>query len=127
MTGVDDRLGMSRFAEARHEPLKRRQEPLRIEPAEKPAAPFGKLWGGMAGHAILELEKPTQEWLFRLREQAMSTEPWPLHGTAPIATARISWKSCNPPKWVEIRLDLGRKIGSLGHYQFRGVFSDLGI
>jgi len=24
----------------------------------------------MAGHAILELEKPTQEWLFRLREQA---------------------------------------------------------
>jgi hypothetical protein len=26
----------------------------------------------------------------------MSTEPWPLHGTAPIATARISWKSCNP-------------------------------
>jgi hypothetical protein len=47
-----------------HEPLKRRPELLWIEHTEKPAERV------MAGHAIFELEKPAQERLLRLREQA---------------------------------------------------------
>jgi hypothetical protein len=47
-----------------HEALKRRPELLRIEHAEKPAERV------MAGHAVLEVEKPAQERLLRLREQA---------------------------------------------------------
>ena len=52
------------LGEAGHEALKRRPELLRVEHAEKPAERV------VAGHAILELEKPAQERLLRLREQA---------------------------------------------------------
>ena len=47
----------------RHEPLKRRLELLRIEPAEQPADAV------VAGQAIGKLEETAQEWLLRPREQ----------------------------------------------------------
>ena len=61
---VDRHNPFAWLGETGHEPLKRRPELLRVEHAEKPAERV------MAGHAILELEKPAQERLLRLGEQA---------------------------------------------------------
>src|SRR5208337_4695116 len=61
---VDRHNPFALLGETGHEPLKRRAKLLRIEQAEKPAERV------VAGHAILELEKPAQERLLRLGEQA---------------------------------------------------------
>jgi len=57
------------LGKSRHEPLKNRAKPLRIEQAKQPAERV------VAGHAVLELEKAAQKRLFRLREQAHVHRP----------------------------------------------------
>ena len=61
---VDRHNPFTLLGETSHEALKRHPELIRIEHAEKPAERV------MAGHAILKLEKPAQERLLRLGEQA---------------------------------------------------------
>src|SRR5271165_4245899 len=61
---VDRHNPFARLGEAGHEPLKRRPKLLRVERAEEPAERV------VARNAVLEPEKPTQERLLRLGEQA---------------------------------------------------------
>src|ERR1700689_4868730 len=81
---VDRHNPFALLGETGHEPLKRRPELLRIEHAEKPAERV------MAGHAILQLEKPAQEGLLRLREQAHVHRALPAAQNRHIAIAKIS-------------------------------------
>ena len=98
---VDRHNPFALLGETGHEPLKRRPELFRIEHAEKPAERV------MAGHAILELEKPAQERLLRLREQAH------VHRALPAAQNRAHRYRQNLMKVVQRGIASARVVQTL--------------
>jgi hypothetical protein len=95
---VDRHNPFAWLGEISHEPLKRRPELVRVEHAEKPAERV------MARNAILKPEKPAQERLLRLGEQAH------VHRALPATQDRAHGYRQNLMKVVQRRIASARVV-----------------